>query len=75
MRRLIFITIALIFAPTFAAASPIKDDDSPELKQCVYECRSEKDATAREACDVTCVKAEQARKKQNDAAPTSPVVK
>ncbi len=76
MRYLILIAVALIIVPTLTtAATLIKNDDSPELKRCVYECRNEKDIAAREACDVTCVRAEKERKKLQDATLSTPAIK
>ena len=62
------LTILTIAAVPVHAAKPIKNDGSPELKQCVKECQKEKDATARESCDVQCVQADKERKKSSDAA-------
>ena len=72
MRRLILIlttTVALI-APALAA-NPMKDEQSAELKQCIQECRQQKDAAARETCDVKCVKTDAARQAQGTETPNT----
>jgi len=72
MRRLFLIltTTAALIAPALAA-NPLKDQQSPELKQCIQQCRREKDASAREACDVKCVKTDAARQKQGTDTPNT----
>ena len=70
MRRLFLILTTTVSIVTPAlAANPMKDEQSAELKQCIQECRQEKDATAREACDVKCVQADAARHPQNTEVP------
>lgn len=72
MRRLFLVlttTVALV-APALAA-NPLKDPQSPELKQCIQDCRHEKDASAREACDVKCVKTDATRQKQSTETPNA----
>lgn len=71
MRRLILIMIALITTPVLADnVNIIKNDDSPELRQCVNACRDKADNSEREACEVICVKAEIKRKQKNQTATT-----
>jgi len=73
MRRLfsIFMTSIALTAPALAA-NPLKDPQSPELRQCVAECRQKKDAADREICDTKCVKADAARHPQNANVPAGP---
>jgi len=72
MRRLFLILTTTVSIVTPAlAANPMKDEQSAELKQCIQECRQEKDATAREACDVKCVQTDAARQKQGTETPNT----
>ena len=72
MRRIFLIlTTTVSFVAPALAAKPIQDQQSAELKQCIQECRQEKDATAREACDVKCVQTDAARHPQNTEVPVT----
>ena len=76
MRRffLILTTTLSVIAPALAG-EPVKDNQSPSLKQCVRECMKERDATAREGCEQQCVLTDAARQKQNPVTPTSVIQK
>ncbi len=70
MRDLIFLATALMIAAEPALAKPVKDQQSPELKQCIRSCDKEADKTAQESCLVKCVKDDEARQKQKAGAST-----
>lgn len=72
MRRpfLVLTTTIALTAPALAA-NPLKDPQSPELRQCIAECMQKKDAADREICDTKCVKADIARHPQNANVPAS----
>jgi hypothetical protein len=63
---LVLTTLAIVAVPVHAA-SLFEKDNSPELRQCVQKCKQEKDASARESCEIQCAKAETERKKKTEA--------
>jgi hypothetical protein len=64
-RPILVLTASLLLIAPAVSADPLTDQQSPELKQCIQECRYEKDAADREMCDIKCVKADAARQKQD----------
>jgi len=75
MRRLLLVSIAFITAPVLTSADTLIKQDSPELKQCINQCRSKTGVEAKENCNIACVDADKKRKQKNIAAPASPVRK
>jgi len=75
MRRLLLVSIALITAPVLTSADTLIKQDSPELTQCVHQCRGKTGVEEKEACNISCVRADKQRKQKNNAAPASPVRK
>ena len=75
MRRLLLVSIALITAPVLTSAATLIKQDSPELKQCINQCRSKTGIEEREDCNIACVSADKKRNQKNNAAPASPVRK
>ena len=70
MRRLFLVLtiLAISVMPAHAVKPVMKDNDSPQLKQCLLECKKEKDATAQENCNLQCIHADKEKNKQSDAA-------
>ncbi len=65
-----FLLLAILAITTGPAiARPIKDQQSPQLKQCVQSCKTEKDTTAHEGCLQHCVLDDAARQKTQSPVP------
>jgi hypothetical protein len=75
MRRLLLVSIALITAPALTSAASLIKQDSPELKQCINQCRSKTGIEENEGCNIACVRADKKRHPETTNAPASPVRK
>ena len=64
MRYLLLVTMMSVIAVPAFADRINKDEQSPELKQCIEGCKNEKETTAHEECLIKCAKADKERLKQ-----------
>lgn len=70
-RHLLFLMTSFCLAGPVLAANSWTDEQSPAMKQCIQECRQEKDAASRETCDIKCARADEARRKRENETSTN----